>query len=263
MVGKRKRRYGQHFLIDENVIQNIIDNVSPLKNDCFFEIGCGRGAITYPIARICKSLQALEIDPKMINITSKNREFEHLKISITQGDILSTDLSQLLIARPSYRLVGNLPYNISTEIIFKLIEYRDKFKDAHIMVQKEVADRLLALPNSKKYGRLTLFSGLWLTFEKLFDIYPDAFSPPPLVDSTFVRVKFLNEIKYKIHDMKKYRGIINQSFSMRRKTIAKSLNSLITRGELIEIGIDPKARPENISPDNFVILANYLTRLTV
>jgi 16S rRNA (adenine1518-N6/adenine1519-N6)-dimethyltransferase len=261
MAGKRKRRYGQHFLIDENIIQNIMDNVSPLNSDYFFEIGCGRGAITYPIARACKSLQALEIDPKMINLTSKHKDFDQLQIAITQGDILNTDLSQLLIHHTSYRLIGNLPYNISTEIIFRLIEHRDKFKDAHIMVQKEVADRLLALPNSKKYGRLTIFSGLWLTFEKLFDIYPDSFSPPPLVDSTFLRVKFLDDIKYKIHDMKKYRAMINQAFSMRRKTIAKSLSNLITRDELIQIGIDPMARPENISPNNFVILANYLAKL--
>jgi len=259
MPAKQKQKHGQHFLIDNDIIEDILNVVSPAINEHFFEIGSGKGAITIPIARQCKSIHALEIDLNMISFLSKRLGGKNLPASIAHGDILSANLNESLNKHPTYRLIGNLPYNISTEILFRLIDYRKKFTDAHIMVQKEVADRLVATPNSKKYGRLTLFLGLWLNFEKLFDIYPESFSPPPLVDSTFLRVEFLAKPKYKILDNLKYKILINNVFSKRRKTIANILSNVISKSELLEIDIDPMARPENISPQKFVDLSNFLS----
>ena len=255
MSGHRPRkRFGQHFLTDPGVIGAIVDAISPGADDTIVEIGPGQGAITGALVRQAGTLHAVELDRDLA--AALRGEFSaDQNVSIHEADALQFDFASL---GNSLRVVGNLPYNISTPLLFHLLECRDVIVDMHFMLQKEVVDRMAAEPGSKTYGRLSIMLGCHFDIEALFDVGPDAFDPPPDVMSAIVRLRPLPAGTYDIDDEARFAAVVAQAFSQRRKTIRNSLKGMADADALEFAGIDPGLRAEAIPIDAFVRLANTL-----
>jgi 16S rRNA (adenine1518-N6/adenine1519-N6)-dimethyltransferase len=253
-----RKRFGQHFLHDPGVIRRIVGAIAPQSHDCMVEIGPGRGAITLPLLAHLRVLHAIEIDRDAI---------AHLRatavgpgtLDIHEGDILAFDLSSLRRAESRLRLVGNLPYNISTPLLFRLIEQRAHILDMHFMLQKEVVDRMAAPPGGEHYGRLTVMLAPWVSVMPLFDIGAGAFQPPPRVTSTFVRLVPHTAPPVEVRDPRSYAAVVAAAFSQRRKTVRNALKPLLAADEIAAAGVDPSVRPEVISPSGFARLAERLS----
>lgn len=257
----KAKRFGQHFLIDQQIIQKIIAVVAPKESDHFLEIGPGKGALTAKILPLVKRLDVVEVDRDVIPaLEQKCKTLGNLHIHI--ADILQFDLNNLQIVssdKKKIRVVGNLPYNISTPILFYSIKNINKLNDLYFMVQKEVAERIAADHGSKIYGRLSVMLQYYFQTSILFNIPPTAFSPSPKVNSSFIRltprVKNLEAI-----DQESFANIVRTAFSKRRKTIQNSLKEIINNSQLENLGIDPNARAENLSVENFIAISNFLTQ---
>jgi len=249
-IWHKKKSLGQHFLHDQYIIQKIIKAIMPQPIDHIIEIGPGAGVLTTKLLST-NSLDVIEVDQEIIPILEKNCDYAP-NLHIHTQDVLKVDFTQF---QAPMRIVGNLPYNISTPLLFHLIKNIGLTKDWHFMLQKEVADRIVATPGSKTYGRLSVMLQYYCETKILFQIGSGAFSPPPKVDSAFVR--FLPR-KYHIVtlDENKLSEIVRQAFSQRRKTITNSLKHYFTTKQLTTLGIDPKSRPEQLSVDKFVLLSN-------
>ncbi|MDH3429589.1 MAG: 16S rRNA (adenine(1518)-N(6)/adenine(1519)-N(6))-dimethyltransferase RsmA [Gammaproteobacteria bacterium] len=251
---RARKRFGQHFLTDPGVIDAIIAAVAPRAGEIIVEIGPGRGAITRLLAERAGALHAVELDRDLA--ARMRREFAaETNVSIHEADALSFDFGAL---GTSLRIVGNLPYNISTPLLFHLLEYRDRIHDMHFMLQKEVVDRMAAGPGSKTYGRLSIMLGCHFQIDALFDVDRLAFEPPPDVTSSVVRLVPLPAGSYAIDDEERFSRLVAQAFSQRRKTIRNSLRMLVDEAGLRAAGIDPGLRPEAISIADYVRLANTL-----
>jgi 16S rRNA (adenine1518-N6/adenine1519-N6)-dimethyltransferase len=250
---RARKRFGQHFLHDRNIIDKIIATIAPLPEDHIVEIGPGLGAITLPLLDRIGSFDAVEIDRDAIRHLNEVAQ-SHGTLRIHEGDALEFDFSTLAAGR-KLRLVGNLPYNISTPLLFRLIEQREWFVDMHFMLQKEVVDRMAAGAGDDDYGRLSVMLAPWLIVEPLFDIGPGAFRPPPRVVSTFVRLKPHPQPPFALQDLRKFSSVVAAAFSQRRKTLRNSLKPLLTEQQIVLAGIDPGARAEVISPAGFAALA--------
>ena len=247
-----RKRFGQHFLHDPGVIQRIVAAIDPRPDERLVEIGPGLGAITLPLLARLPELHAIEIDRDAIrHLRSVTQESPALHLH--EGDALEFDLAALDDGR-RLRVVGNLPYNISTPLLFRLIEQREHIRDMHVMLQKEVVDRLAAAPDSEHYGRLTVMLAPWLRVEPLFDIGPGAFRPPPRVVSTVVRLAPHTEPLH-IEQPRCDANIVAAAFSQRRKTLRNALRSLLDADAIAAAGVDPGARPETLSPAQFAALA--------
>jgi 16S rRNA (adenine1518-N6/adenine1519-N6)-dimethyltransferase len=252
-----RKRFGQHFLHDPLVIGRIVDAIQPQADDPLVEIGPGLGAITRPLLKRVRHLHAVEIDRDAI---------AHLRaelgapvadqgaLTVHEADVLKFDLQQLQL-EGSLRLVGNLPYNISTPLLFKLIEQRDCIHDMHFMLQKEVVARMAAQANDDDYGRLSVMLAPWLKVEPLFDIGPGAFRPPPRVISTFVRLTPYSSPPFVVGEPRRFAAVVAAAFSQRRKTLRNSLRALLTAEQILAAGIDPGVRAEVLSPAQFGALA--------
>ena len=252
-----RKRFGQHFLHDRNIVECIIRAIDPKPGDRLLEIGPGYGAITYPLLERCKSMSAVEIDRDLIaELTRKASDLGELRLF--NADILEFDLNQLPGKDP-YRLVGNLPYNISTPLMFHLLESVHRIVDMHFMVQKEVALRIVASPGDANYGRLSVMLQQRCDCEYLFDVAPGCFSPPPRVDSAVIRMLPLPAPRHDHGDDAVFSRIVQTAFSQRRKTIANSLKSLLDRNQLERCGIDPKLRAENLSVGDYARLSKLIT----
>ena len=252
-----RKRFGQHFLRDPLVIQRIVDSIGPSRQDDMVEIGPGLGAITKPLLARLERLEAIEIDRDAI--AHLRQEFgrtdaDHGELQIHEGDVLEFDLGTIANGR-RLRLVGNLPYNISTPLLFKLIEQRQFIADMHFMLQKEVVDRMAAKAGDDDYGRLSVMLAPWLQIEPLFDIGPGSFRPPPKVVSTFVRLTPFTSPPFELHDPKRYAALVAAAFSQRRKTLRNSLRALVSNEQIVAAGIDPGARAEVIAPAQFALLS--------
>ncbi len=251
---RARKRFGQHFLTDPGVIMAILDAVAPAKDDVIVEIGPGQGAITRSLAKRAAALHAIELDRDLAARLS--REFESdTRVTIHAADALHFDFASLGTA---LRIVGNLPYNISTPLLFEMIRFRDHIRDMHFMLQKEVVDRMAATPGSKAYGRLGIMLGCHFHIEALFDVDGAAFDPPPDVTSAVVRLLPLPAGTYDINDEARLSQLVAQAFSQRRKTIRNALRSVADEAVLESVGIDPGLRPEAISIAAYVRLANTL-----
>ena len=249
-----RKRFGQHFLTDPGVINAIVNAIAPREDDVFVEIGPGPGAITIPIAKSCGSLHAIELDRDLAaQLRTRFAGNEH--VIIHEADALSFDFSTL---GTSLRIIGNLPYNISTPLMFHLLEQREVIKDMHFMLQKEVVDRMAADPGSKAFGRLTIMLGCYLDIEALFDVDRLAFDPPPKVTSAVVRLRPLPTDSARIDDSRFLSGLVAAAFSQRRKTLRNALRKYASEEDLCSLDIDPGLRPENIGIPDWVALANYL-----
>jgi len=251
-----RKRFGQHFLTDPGVIDAIVSSIAPQEDDVIVEIGPGPGAITTPIAKRCGHLHAIELDRDLASRMRKQFSASD-RVTIHEADALSFDFSQL---GTSLRIIGNLPYNISTPLMFRLLHQRVVVKDMHFMLQKEVVDRMAADPGSKAFGRLTIMLGCYLDIEALFDVDRHAFEPPPKVTSAVVRLRPLPADSINIQDGHILSKIVAAAFSKRRKTLRNALKDHASEDDLYSLDIDPGLRPENIAIPDWVALANHLAQ---
>jgi 16S rRNA (adenine1518-N6/adenine1519-N6)-dimethyltransferase len=254
-----RKRFGQHFLHDPGVIARIVAAIDPQPGERLVEIGPGLGAITLPLLARVPELHAIEIDRDAIRHL-RTLTAQSAALHLHEGDALEFDLAGLDDGR-RLRVIGNLPYNISTPLLFRLIEQRQHIRDMHFMLQKEVVDRMAAAPGTEHYGRLTVMLAPWLRVEPLFDIGPGAFRPPPRVTSTFVRLAPRDE-PLRIEQPRCYANVVAAAFSQRRKTLRNALKAILSQEDIRAAGIDPGARAETIPAAGFAALAAELARKT-
>jgi 16S rRNA (adenine1518-N6/adenine1519-N6)-dimethyltransferase len=240
---KTRKRFGQHFLHDPGVLKRIVDAIDPSPGDAVVEIGPGEGALTRPLLERIDHVTAIEIDRDLA--AGLSRAFSAEKLSVVSADVLDYDFSSL----PSgLRIVGNLPYNISTPILFHLSRYADRLRDLHFMLQREVVERMVAQPSTPEYGRLSVMLQTRFAMKKLFKVAPGAFRPPPKVDSAVVRLVPLKERL--ACDKAVLEKVVREAFSARRKTLRNALP--LTPQDFSALQIDPRLRPENLSPADYV-----------
>jgi len=255
-----RKRFGQHFLHDPGVIRKIVDGVAPVVGERIVEIGPGRGALTWDLLRRAQSLDVIEIDRDLAqSLKADARAGSGLHVHVENA--LDTDFVRLRGAGAPLRIVGNLPYNISTPLLFRLLAQRAAIADMHFMLQKEVVDRMTALPSNKTYGRLTVMLAAVAEVERLFDVGPGAFQPRPKVWSAIVRLRPTLEPRFDIGAEGVLRTLVTAAFSHRRKTLRNGLKGLLTPEEIEACGIDPQLRPETLAPAQFGLLAALHSRL--
>ncbi len=257
---RARKRFGQNFLHDPAIIQRIVDVINPQHHDNIIEIGPGKGAITKLLLERIEKLDVIEIDRDLANaLTSNIGSKEHLTIHET--DALKLDFSHF--NHTDLRIVGNLPYNISTPLLFHLLSYKEYVKDMIFMLQKEVVDRICAEPGNKQYGRLTIMLQCYCDVESLFVIKPGAFNPSPRVDSAIVKLIPLDKPRYELHDHESLKIIVRDAFSQRRKTIRNALKKHINETDIKKLGIAPETRAENLQISEFIKLANHYHQLKI
>ena len=257
MAGHRARkRFGQHFLTDPGIIDAIVRAVHPAGDDVLVEIGPGHGAITQPLAERAGHLHIVELD-RDLAARLRARYRGDARVTVHEADALQFDFGAL---GAGIRIVGNLPYNISTPLLFHLLDFRERIIDMHFMLQKEVVRRMAAAPGSKAYGRLGIMLGCYLNIEPLFDVPPAAFEPPPAVDSAVVRLDPLPPGTFRIDDDAALSALVAQAFMQRRKTVRNALKKVADAADLDAAGIDPGLRPEQLAIADYVRLSNYLGR---
>jgi 16S rRNA (adenine1518-N6/adenine1519-N6)-dimethyltransferase len=255
-----RRRFGQHFLHDPGVIRRILDSISPAPEDRIVEIGPGSGALTWGLLQRVHSLDVIEIDRDLArSLQDSPRATSGLRVHVE--DALHTDFLRLRAEGAPLRIVGNLPYNISTPLLFRLLSQRAAIADMHFMLQKEVVDRMTAQPSNKTYGRLTVMLAAVAEVEKLFDVGPGAFTPRPKVWSAIVRLRPTPQPRFDIGDNGVLRMLVTAAFSHRRKILSNGLKGLLTPGEIESCGIDSQLRPEALTPAQFGLLAAHHSRL--
>lgn len=248
-----RKRFGQHFLNDRSVVERIIASIDPQPGDRLVEIGPGLGALTLPLLQRVERLEAVEIDRDAVRHLRATTNPAALHVH--EGDVLAFDFGALREGAQKLRLVGNLPYNISTPLLFKLIERREHLRDMHFMLQKEVVERMAATAGQDHYGRLSVMLAPWLKVEPLFDVSPAAFRPPPRVMSTIVRLTAHEVAPFKLHAPARFAAIVAAAFSQRRKTLRNALKPLLSEQQILKAGIDPSLRAEVIAPAAFAALS--------
>lgn len=252
-----KKRFGQHFLHDKNILSRIVEYVAPKPGERIVEIGPGEGALTLPLLGAAGSLTVIELDRDLIE-PLRTRASGIGELTIVHRDVLEVDIAALA-AGATIRLVGNLPYNISTPILFHCLDHAAAIRDMHFMLQKEVVERMAAGPGSKTYGRLSVMLQLRCAVEPLFDVPPTAFAPPPKVDSAVVRLVPLPADKLPQTDFAMIDRVVRAAFGQRRKTLSNALKGVADADDLAAAGIDPRLRAEQLAPDVFVTLAQTLS----
>ncbi|MEJ1296958.1 MAG: 16S rRNA (adenine(1518)-N(6)/adenine(1519)-N(6))-dimethyltransferase RsmA [Candidatus Sedimenticola sp. (ex Thyasira tokunagai)] len=255
MSHKARKRFGQNFLHDQGVISRIVRSIVPREGEHLVEIGPGQGAITKELLRAAGALDAVELDRDLIQpLTEMCADLGQLHLH--SADALKFDFCSLVENEKPLRLVGNLPYNISTPIIFHLLKQSHCISDMHFMLQKEVVDRMAAEPGSKVYGRLTVMLQTLCSVESLFEIGPGAFKPAPKVNSALVRLVPYEKPPYAISDRAFFAQMVTAAFSQRRKTLRNSLRDLVDTETMTEAGIESSIRAERLTLEEFVTLSN-------
>lgn len=251
---------GQNFLVDTNIIDRIISSADIHPEDCVLEIGPGRGALTEIMARLAGRLVLIEFDHALA--AGLKKRFEHdPHVTVIDGDILSVDLAEILTGAATWKVVANLPYNISTAVLFRLMEIRGKLSRMILMLQKEVGDRLVAPPDCKDYGVTTVLLGVWFDIRREFLVRPGSFHPSPKVDSAVLRFDPLAVPRVAVGDEGVFRRVVKGAFAMRRKTLINCLKAaeLVPLDELQQVlaacGIDGKRRGETLTLDEFAALS--------
>jgi 16S rRNA (adenine1518-N6/adenine1519-N6)-dimethyltransferase len=250
---RAKKRLGQHFLHDPAVIRRLVATIAPQPTDVVVEIGPGPGALTAPLLERLERLHVVEID-RALAADLPLRVPHPERLVIHSADALQFDFGALARGPASLRVVGNLPYNVSTPLLFRLLEHAGAIKDMHVMLQREVVDRMTARPGGRDYGRLTVMLGAAARCEALFDVGPGAFTPPPKVWSTVVRIT-PRVPDFAIADRERFAALVAHLFSMRRKTLGRALKGRLTPAQIAAAGIDAGARPETLAPAEFARLA--------
>jgi 16S rRNA (adenine1518-N6/adenine1519-N6)-dimethyltransferase len=250
-----RKRFGQHFLHDPAIIERIVAAIGPEPGQDMLEIGPGLGAITAPLLRRVGRLHAVEIDRDAAQHLQER--YAGAGLILHRADVLEFRLAEVRVNGP-LRVVGNLPYNISTPLLFHLLEQRAMIRDMHFMLQKEVVARMAAAAGEPAYGRLSVMLAPWTRVEPLFDIGPGAFRPPPAVHSTFARLQPFTGAVLDIADHASFATVVAAAFSQRRKTLRNALRPLLTEAQIQSAGIEAGARAEVIAPAGFAALANVL-----
>jgi 16S rRNA (adenine1518-N6/adenine1519-N6)-dimethyltransferase len=255
-----RKRFGQHFLHDRGVISRIIGAVAPAPGERLVEVGPGRGALTWDLLERARSLDVIEIDRDLAQELKRDaRATSGLRVHVQ--NVLETDFMNLRGGGAPLRIVGNLPYNISTPLLFRLLAQQGAIADMHFMLQKEVVDRITAQPATKQYGRLTVMIAAWSQAEALFDVGPGAFSPHPKVWSAILRLRPASGPRFDIGEAGALRSLVTAAFSQRRKTLRNGLKELLSARQIEDCGIDPQLRPETLTPAQFGLLAAQYSRL--
>ncbi len=253
-----RKRFGQNFLNDQFVIESIVSAIHPQNDQAMVEIGPGLGALTEPVGERLDKLTVIELD-RDLAARLQTHPFLAPKLTIYQQDAMTMDFGELsrTLGQP-LRVFGNLPYNISTPLMFHLFSYTDAIADMHFMLQKEVVNRLVAGPNSKAYGRLSVMAQYYCQVIPVLEVPPTAFTPPPKVDSAVVRLVPYTTLPHPVKEIRLLSRITTEAFNQRRKTIRNSLGNVFSIEALTSMGIDPALRAENISVAQYCQLANYL-----
>lgn len=252
-----KKKFGQHFLHDQSILQKIVKVLNLRQQDPVIEIGPGHGALTQHLLAQTARLIALEIDADSIPILQEKCA-PLGRLDIIQADVLKIDFSQYFPAE-QLRLVGNLPYNISTPILFHCLNQAAHIEDMHFMLQKEVARRLVALPGTADYGRLSVMLQYYAEIHLLFNISAGAFTPPPKVESSLVHIKPYTSKPYQAQDENHFAQVVKQCFAHRRKTLRNNLKGILDDTHIISVGIEPQTRGETLDVAQFVRLSDCLT----
>ena len=245
MPHKPRKRFGQNFLVDQQIINQIVSTISPKKNDNIIEIGPGKGALTFPLIDYLESIHVIEIDRDLIFLLQKKN---NIKITIHESDALVFNFDQF---KQKVRIVGNLPYNISSPLLFHLLNYRDNIIDMTFMLQKEVVDRIVATHGNKTYGRLSVMMQAFFEVESMFVVPKESFEPQPKIESAILYLKTRTEPLVK--NSKTLEEIVKVAFSQRRKTLKNCLKSIINQSQT---EIDLSQRAEMLSIENFITLMN-------
>ncbi|MCV6605973.1 MAG: 16S rRNA (adenine(1518)-N(6)/adenine(1519)-N(6))-dimethyltransferase RsmA [Porticoccaceae bacterium] len=254
---RARKRFGQNFLVDDNIIEKIVAAIHPQEHDNLIEIGPGQGALTRPLLERCPQLQVVELDRDLAALlTDKFHSYGEFRLH--QGDALKTDFLQFKRDDASLRIVGNLPYNISTPLIFHLLGYAGNVSDMHFMLQKEVVDRLAASPGDKTYGRLTVMAQYHCQIEPLFIVPPGSFHPAPKVQSAIVRLLPYEQPPYIADNPALLHKLVSTCFQQRRKTLRNSLKHFASAEQLATLDIDLGLRPEVLAVKDFVHLSNQI-----
>jgi 16S rRNA (adenine1518-N6/adenine1519-N6)-dimethyltransferase len=258
MNHRARKRFGQNFLHDPGVIQRIVRSMNPQPGQRVVEIGPGQGAITLPLLAACGRLDVVELDRDLIEPLARKASGLGTLV-IHQADALRVDFSALAQGG-KLRVVGNLPYNISTPLLFHLLAHSGYIQDMHFMLQKEVARRLAAEPGNGNYGRLSVMIQYHCKIEELFLVGPGAFRPAPKVDSAFVRLTPLPQPPANVDDYACFGKLVRQAFAQRRKTLRNTLKGLLTEAQIRASGNDPSLRPEKLSLQQYAALSNRLAK---
>jgi 16S rRNA (adenine1518-N6/adenine1519-N6)-dimethyltransferase len=255
-----RRSLGQNFLRDQNIARKIVAAIGPDRADVVVEIGPGEGALTRHLAAGVRHLSAVDIDERVIERMQET--YPDGSVEIIRGDFLATDLASIRerhAPEGKIRLVGNIPYNITTPILFHVLDQRSVVRDFTVLMQKEVARRIVAAPGSKEYGILSVFCQLFADVRLLFDVPPAAFFPKPKVVSSLLRITFLPEPRFKLEDEKHFRAMVRAIFGKRRKTLRNSLRYFCADAErAVPASVDLSRRPEELSIRELVSLSNTL-----
>ena len=254
---RARKRFGQNFLHDHHIINQIVRSIRPQETDNLVEIGPGKGAITELLLDRCQSLNVVELDRDLIPLLQA-RFSQDPRFHIHEADALAFDFGKLGSLDKPMRIVGNLPYNISTPLIFHLLSYAPIVKDMHFMLQREVVLRMAAGVNENNYGRLGIMTQYRCRVEHLFDVGPECFDPAPKVDSAIVRLSPITQPTHKARNIDTLDTVVKTAFNQRRKTLRNTLKSLFSVDELESLAVNPTLRPENVAIDNYIRLANFL-----
>ncbi|MDO8811195.1 MAG: 16S rRNA (adenine(1518)-N(6)/adenine(1519)-N(6))-dimethyltransferase RsmA [Gallionella sp.] len=257
MVHKAKKKFGQNFLVNEQVVADIVGAIHPEPEDNMVEIGPGLGALTRPLLKHLNHLHVVEIDRDII------ARLEHdypqgdpgAKLIIHAGDALEFDIATL---PAPLRIVGNLPYNISSPLLFHFAAYTERIRDMHFMLQNEVVERMVATHSTPEYGRLSVMLQYRFHMEKLLDVPPESFRPSPKVNSAVVRMIPLPVGEIQVRDEKLFAAIVSAAFGQRRKTLRNTLRNYLSETDFMKLGINAQLRAENLGVAEFTKIANSL-----
>jgi 16S rRNA (adenine1518-N6/adenine1519-N6)-dimethyltransferase len=252
---KARKRFGQNFLVDEQIIGEIISAIHPKPEDNIVEIGPGLGALTRPLLKRLNRLHVVEIDRDII--AQMRSDYPRDKLFIHAGDALEFDFGTL---PAPLRIVGNLPYNISSPLLFHFASFAGRVIDMHFMLQNEVVERMVAEPSTPAYGRLSVMLQYRFRMEKLFDVPPESFQPEPKVDSAVVRMIPLPVSEISVDNEKLFAAIVRSAFGQRRKTLRNSLRSYLNEDDFERLGVNARLRAENLAVMEFAEVANYLNQ---
>jgi len=255
-VHKARKRFGQNFLHDYGVIRRIVACIAPKEGQRLVEIGPGKGALTEGVISITKEMDVVELDRDLIPILKVNL-FRYPDLRVHEADAMKFDFSSLAQNGP-IRVVGNLPYNISTPLIFHLLSQANIIEDMHFMLQKEVVDRLAARPGDNLYGRLSVMTQYYCQVESLFIVGPESFDPPPKVDSAIVRMTPHKVLPHVASDIKLLESTVRTGFQQRRKTLRNNFKGILNDLDFEQLNIDPTLRPERLDVGDYVRITNHL-----
>ncbi len=258
-VHRARKRFGQHFLHDKNIIAKILRAIDITEGEDFLEIGPGQGALTFPLLQLCKKLTAVELDRDLIPVLNSQAS-KYGELEIINADILNFELDTLPGDQP-FRIVGNLPYNISTPLMFHLLKSIHRIQDMHFMVQKEVAQRIVARVGDDHYGRLSIMMQYQCDCQYLFEVAPGCFTPPPKVDSAIIRLLPQSLPRFDVGDRSLFSKIVQTAFGQRRKTISNSLKKIVTPEIFERCKIDRRLRAENLQGQDFARLTRALLEI--